>query len=167
MQWYWIDRFVEFQSGRRATAVKLITLSERHLHDHFPYYPIMPNSLVVEGLGQTGMLLAWEAIRYSQLVLLAKVTSARFYLDAVPGDSLTYTVVLNSIRPEGISASAVSRKNDRLQGEAELLFTRFSTAQTDRDGDSAALMAKMMRLLGAFSVGRAEDGSRLTPPNLP
>ncbi len=36
MRWYWIDRFIEFESGKRAKAVKNVSLAEEHLHDHFP-----------------------------------------------------------------------------------------------------------------------------------
>ena len=36
MRWFWIDRSLEFESGRVATAVKTVSLSEDHLHDHFP-----------------------------------------------------------------------------------------------------------------------------------
>ena len=32
MRWIWIDKFVEFESGRRAVAVKNVTLAEEHLH---------------------------------------------------------------------------------------------------------------------------------------
>ena len=36
MRWIWIDKFIEFQSGRHAVALKNVTLAEEHLHDHFP-----------------------------------------------------------------------------------------------------------------------------------
>ena len=52
MRWFWLDRFTEFVSGSHATAVKGVSLSEDHLHDHWPYYPVMPNSLVAEGMAQ-------------------------------------------------------------------------------------------------------------------
>ena len=42
MRWYWIDRFLEFESGRYAKAVKNVSLAEDHLHDHFPGYPVSP-----------------------------------------------------------------------------------------------------------------------------
>ena len=38
MRWYWIDRFIEFESGRYAKAIKNISLAEEYLHDHFPGY---------------------------------------------------------------------------------------------------------------------------------
>ena len=54
MRWFWIDRFTEFESGSSATAIKNVSLAEEHLHDHFPGVPLMPNSLIIEGIAQTG-----------------------------------------------------------------------------------------------------------------
>src|SRR5512143_321400 len=98
MRWYWIDRFVEFESGRRAKAIKNISLAEDHLHDHFPGYPVMPNSLIMEGLAQTGGLLVCESGRFREKVVLAKVSRARFYAEAVPGDTVIYTATVGYIR---------------------------------------------------------------------
>jgi len=54
MRWTWIDRFVSFESGKTATAVKNLSLAEDHLADHFPGFPVMPAPLILEGLAQTG-----------------------------------------------------------------------------------------------------------------
>ena len=50
MRWLWIDTFVEFESGKRAVTIKNVTQSEDHLHDHFPGFPVMPASLMIEGM---------------------------------------------------------------------------------------------------------------------
>ena len=60
MRWFWIDRFIEFESGSYAKSVKNVTLAEEHLHDHFPGFPVMPGSLMIEGLAQTGGILLDE-----------------------------------------------------------------------------------------------------------
>ena len=78
MRWIWIDKFVEFESGRRAVAVKNVTLAEEHLHDHFPGYPVMPPSLMIEGMAQTAGILVGEARNFSEKVILAKVKRATF-----------------------------------------------------------------------------------------
>ena len=52
MRWIWIDKFLEFRSGQFARAIKNLTLAEEHLHDHFPGYPVMPASLIIEGLAR-------------------------------------------------------------------------------------------------------------------
>ncbi len=161
MRWCWIDRFVEFHSGSRAKAVKNVSLAEECLRDHFPHHPLMPNSLIVEGLGQTGMYLACEAVGYAGLIMLAKISSARFYGEAVPGDVLTYVVLLDSIQAQGVSVSASCHNGDRLQGEANLLYARIP----GHEGDLLA-MAKQMRLLKVFEIGTTADGQRLRPPAL-
>ena len=77
MRWFWIDRYTEFESGKRATAIKNVTLAEEHLHDHFPGSPLMPNPLVVEGMAQTGGLLVAEHSDFEERVVLAKLAKEK------------------------------------------------------------------------------------------
>src|SRR5512143_4298190 len=86
MRWIWIDKFVEFESGRRAVAVKNVTLAEEHLHDHFPGFPIMPECLMIEGMAQTGGILVGEAREFREKVVLAKISKAVFFDFVKPGD---------------------------------------------------------------------------------
>ena len=77
MRWIWIDRFLEFQSGKSARAVKNLSLAEDHFADHFPGYPVMPAALILEGLAQTGGILVGEANDFREKVVLAKIPKAR------------------------------------------------------------------------------------------
>jgi 3-hydroxyacyl-[acyl-carrier-protein] dehydratase len=163
MRWYWIDQFIEFESGRYAKAVKNVSLAEDHLHDHFGNYPVLPNSLVIEGIAQTGGLLVCEYNQFAEKVVLAKVPKARFYGDALPGDSLIYTATIESISPEGAKVSATSYKGGVLHAEVEVVFAHLSNPQMGSLFDPETFL-HMMRLLGAFRVGRAANGSRLQPP---
>ena len=97
MRWFWIDRFSEFESGRHAVAIKNVSLAEEHLHDHFPGAPVMPNTLVIEGLAQTGGLLVAEHNAFRERVILAKIAKARFHLPATPGDTLVYRVAIDDM----------------------------------------------------------------------
>ena len=70
MRWMWIDRIVELVPGEKLVAIKHISLAEEHLHDHFPATvarkptPIMPMSLIVEGMAQTaGVLVGHRGIQ--------------------------------------------------------------------------------------------------------
>jgi 3-hydroxyacyl-[acyl-carrier-protein] dehydratase len=163
MRWYWIDRFIEFESGRYAKAIKCISLAEDHLHDHFSYYPMIPNSLVIEGMAQTGGLLVSEYSQFTEKVVLAKLPKARFYCDAVPGDTLTYTASIEYIRNEGAVVSATSHKGDILHAEVEFFFAHLNDQRVGSLFDPESFL-RMMRILGAFEVGHAADGSQLTPP---
>lgn len=162
MRWYWIDRFLEFESGRQAKAVKNVSLAEDYLHDHFPAYPVLPKSLVIEGLAQTGGLLVCEYNHFREKVVLAKVMQARFYSEAIPGDSLIYTAKITNISRDGALVSGVSHKQGQLQAEVDMMF-----AHLGREHDSLFdpdQFLRMMRMLGAYDVGRAADGSPLLPP---
>jgi len=166
MRWYWIDRFVEFESGRRAKAVKNITLAEDHLHDHFPGFPIMPNSLVVEGLAQTGGLLVCESTGFEEKVVLAKLSRARFYSDARPGDTLTYTAVADDIRKDGAMVTATSHKGDELHAEMYIFFAHLDDSYQDKTLFEREDMLKMMRVLRAYDIGIGPDGQPLREPSL-
>lgn len=107
MRWIWIDKFTDFESGRRATAIKNVSLAEEHLHDHFPAYPVMPASLIVEGMAQTAGILVGEARQFQEKVILAKVKRARFEREVRPGEQLRYEAQIEQVSPE--AASTVGR----------------------------------------------------------
>jgi len=163
MRWYWIDRFLEFQSGQRARAVKNVSLAEDYLHDHFPGHAVLPNTLVMEGIAQTGGLLVCEYSQFREKVVLAKVPQARFYFEAQPGDTLTYTANVLTINKEGAMISAVSHKEGQLQAEMEIVFAHLGS-EHDSLYDPEQFL-RMMRMLGAYDVGRAADGGPMLPPS--
>jgi 3-hydroxyacyl-[acyl-carrier-protein] dehydratase len=163
MRWYWIDRFIEFESGRRAKAIKNISLAEDHLHDHFRNRPMMPNSLIIEGLAQTGGLLVCEHNKFAEKVILAKIPKVEFFCEAVPGDTLIYTTTIEYLNEDGAAVIATSHKGDVLQAKADIVFAHLNAPWLGTFFSPEAFLA-MMRLLGAFRVGRAADGSPLTPP---
>src|SRR5262245_13376949 len=105
MRWFWIDRFTEFISGERATAVKCVSLAEDHLHDYHTGFPVMPNSLVIEGVAQAGGLLVSEYYGFSELVVLAKIAKARFTGRARPGGMLEYRVTIDWKRADSAQVS--------------------------------------------------------------
>src|SRR6516225_11671023 len=101
MRWIWLDRFLEFQSGKSARAVKNLSLAEDLFADHFPGYPVMPGALLLEGLAQTGGVLVGEANDFREKVVLGKVPSARFHREVLAGEQIVYEVELLHLRPEG------------------------------------------------------------------
>jgi 3-hydroxyacyl-[acyl-carrier-protein] dehydratase len=164
MRWFWIDRFIEFESGRYAKAIKNISLAEDHLHDHFPGYPVMPNSLVIEGLAQTGGLLVCEHGRFQQKVILAKVPKVCFHGEAVPGDTLTYTATIDYLREDGAMVTGTSHKGQTLHAEIEIVFAHLNGEHQDTTLYEPQDYLRMMRMLRAFEVGHAADGSPLIEP---
>lgn len=137
MRWIWIDRFEEFTSGRSAKAIKTVSMAEDHLHEQYPGYPIMPNSLIIEGLAQTGGILVGEANRFEEKVVLAKLPMVEFYDHAVPGDILEYQVELADLRPEGAVCDGRVFRNGQLMAKAQIFFAHLDKSRTIEDENSA------------------------------
>lgn len=160
MRWFWIDRFVEFVPGSHAKAVKNVTLAEEHLHDHFPGFPVMPGSLMLEGMAQTGGILLGQTSDFNEIVILAKVPKVTYHSWATPGDTLTYTARLMDVRPEGGVVECTAHVGERLVAEAEIVFAHLDK---NSSGGTSAIDQKnfvfSMGLLGILDVGRAGDGA--------
>jgi 3-hydroxyacyl-[acyl-carrier-protein] dehydratase len=128
MRWTWIDRFVSFEPGKAATAVKNLSLAEDHFADHFPGFPVMPAPLILEGLAQTGGILVGAANRYEKNVVLAKM-NARFHRDALAGEQLTYTTTVVDLNDTGARVRATAHSGAALVAEAEIMFAHVTAAQ--------------------------------------
>jgi 3-hydroxyacyl-[acyl-carrier-protein] dehydratase len=123
MRWIWIDKFVEFESGKCAVAVKNVTLAEEHLHDHFPGFPVMPECLMIEAMAQTAGILVGEARHFQEKVILAKVKKAVFFDYVRPGDTLRLSAHADSITEEAASTSGKITCDDKLIAEIDLMFS--------------------------------------------
>lgn len=134
MRWIWIDRFDEFHGGRSAVAIKNLSTAEDHLHHQYPGWPVMPCSLIVEGLAQTGGILVGEANDFREKVVLAKIPKVMFHDYAVAGDLLRYEVELLELRDEGgIVAGKVVRDGETI-AEAEIFFAHLDQSRGVIDG---------------------------------
>jgi len=143
MRWMWIDRVIELKPRERLVAVKNVSLAEEHLHDHFeavvaadgsiarPAMPVMPASLVIEGMAQTGGILVGHAEGFREKVILAKVSKAELSREATPGCQLRYTAEVKSFSEMGASISgrvelaepAAGSPEFETIGSIELLFS--------------------------------------------
>lgn len=170
MRWFWIDKFTEFVSGSHATAVKGVSLAEDHLHDHQVGYPIMPNSLCCEGIAQAGGLLISEHYGFGELVVLAKLSKAKFTGRVRPGETLTYRVKADWIRNDSAQVSGIATVGDRPHGEAQLLFARMGEEMAQQMGARLFRPSDLrhwLNLVGVFEVGVKQDGTRLRRSDYP
>ncbi len=164
MRWFWIDKFVEFERGRRAVAIKNISIVEEQNDGYLPGYPVMPNTLIIEGMAQTAGLLIGEQSGFEERVVLAKIGKAIFHRYAVPGDTLRYSAVVEDIQKDGAIASITSHLGNELQAEVEMMFAfldgRFPAGPLFDPVDFVA----MIRAFGMYDVGRTSDGKPLDVP---
>jgi 3-hydroxyacyl-[acyl-carrier-protein] dehydratase len=132
MRWIWIDRFLAFESGKSARAVKNLSLAEDYFADHFPGYPVMPAALILEGLAQTGGILVGEVNDFREKVVLAKIPWSRFHREAVAGEQLVYEVELLHLRSEGASVQGRVLVEDTVIAEAEIFFAHLDQARSQQ-----------------------------------
>lgn len=123
MRWIWIDRFEEFESGRRAVAIKNVTLAEEHLHDHFPGFPVMPASLLIEGMAQTAGILVGEARGFAEKVILAKIKRAVFHQLVRPGQQIRHEAVIEQLTDSAASTQGRILCDGELVGEVDIVFS--------------------------------------------
>jgi 3-hydroxyacyl-[acyl-carrier-protein] dehydratase len=165
MRWFWIDRFLEFESGRRAVAVKCVSLVEPHVDGYFSGYPVMTPTLVLEGFAQMGGLLVAEQTDFENNIVLAKITRSRIHEYARPGDTLRYTVTAQNLQSDGGLVTAESRLGDRLQLEAELTFAQVPHDNARGDFFEPGEFLRMLRIFGLYHVGVDANGQRLRIPH--
>ena len=123
MRWIWIDKFTEFTSRTSATAVKNITLAEEHLHDLYPAFPIVPHSLIIEGMAQTAGILVGEARSFQEKVILAKIGRAKFHRLVRPGETIHFKAKIEQLSDQGASITGSVESGSDTVAEIELMFS--------------------------------------------
>lgn len=113
MRWMWIDKVISFEPRTRLVAIKNVSLAEEHLHQHFaaegalPACPVMPNSLILEGMAQTAGILVGSVHGFREKVVLAKVASALIERDVNPGETIRYSATIERMDDMGASTVGV------------------------------------------------------------
>ena len=164
MRWIWIDKFLEFRSGDFARAVKNLTLAEEHLHDHYPGFPVMPASLIIEGMAQTGGILVGEAKNFEEKVVLAKIPKAEFYGVACAGDQLNYDVKVLDLRAEGavVACKAFVNGMETLLADVEIVFAHLDNSRANQlFGPKNFVFTR--QLLGILDLAKAQQASLAEP----
>ncbi len=159
MRWIWIDKFLEFKSGQFARAIKNLTLAEEHLHDHFTGYPVMPASLIIEGLAQTGGILVGEAGGFAEKVVLAKIPRAEFFGVACAGDQLIYEVTLTDLRSEGAVVDAKAFLEGELLADVEIVFAHLDNSRANQIFGPKNFVFTQ-QLLGVLDLARAQERAK-------
>lgn len=144
MRWIWLDRILELEKAKRCVAIRNVTAAEDVLHDHFasskthalggyngsatgcapgaehPAYPVMPNTLIIEGYAQTAGILTGHANGFKEKVILAKIGKAVFTgVNATPGTTIRHTAEITHLDERGSSTAGVVELLDPADPGAE------------------------------------------------
>lgn len=114
MRFLLIDRIMALERGRRATAIKNVTLTEDYFTHHFPDHPIVPGALITEALVQLADWILREHSDFTMVALPASVESAKFHRLARPGDQLLLDVELAGQEAEQHRFTGRAQRNGEL-----------------------------------------------------
>jgi 3-hydroxyacyl-[acyl-carrier-protein] dehydratase len=122
-----IDRVLDVEPGKHATAVKNISGNDMVFLGHFPEKAIMPGALIIEAMAQTAIVLftigGKNDSREKKPLYYFGSVKARFLHPAVPGDQLKIRVENVKSLPNGAFISGEAFVDDKKVSEAELVFS--------------------------------------------
>lgn len=125
-----IDRIVEFESGRRAVAIKNVSINEPFFQGHWPGRPIMPGVLVLESIAQAaGVLIGEQMDSTSQMILIASIDDVKLRRSVLPGDQLRIEVEHSRSRARAMDYRGVARVGEQVAAEARFRFVLVATEQ--------------------------------------
>ena len=164
MRWFWIDRFTEFVRGQRAVAIKAIATSEEQIDDYSPGFPVMPASLMIEGMAQTAGLLVGEMDGFNQRVVLAKIAKAVFERPATPGETLRYEAQIADVKRDGAFATVTAHIGNEQVAEVEFMFAFLDERFPSGPLFEPVGFVAMLRGFHMYDVGRTADGVPIELP---
>lgn len=161
MRWFWVDRFTEFVSGSHAHGIKNVCLDAESVDEYIPGFPVLPPTLIIEGMAQLGGILVAEHFLFEKRVVLAKVSKASFHAPARVGDQLRYEVKMDAVHDDGGTVTSTSHCGDQLQAEIDLMFAfleegRLVEGPLFDDGD----LHGMLQIMNFFAVAVDANGNR-------
>ena len=120
-----VDRVIDYEAGKSATAIKNVTINEPHFQGHFPGRPLMPGVLIVEAMAQVGGLIVTQMPDIPKgLFVFAGIDSVRFRRPVVPGDQLLINCELMSIKRQRFGkVKGEARVEGQLACSGELMFS--------------------------------------------
>ena len=129
MRWIHIDRITALDAGKSCKAVKNVSLGEDYLSDHFPTYPIIPVSLMIEGMAQTGGILVGHAHGFKEKIILAKIQKATFHRVVKAGDQMVLEAHAEEIHEEGARIQGKIWVGQELVAEIALMYVNLQKGQ--------------------------------------
>ena len=120
-----VDKIVELKIKEVVRGYKNISISDHVFMGHFPDHPIYPGVLILEGMAQTGGVLAFESMEdkvdpSSKVVYFTGIDNAKFRNPVKPGDRLDYEMSVVKNRGNMWIFQGKAFVDNQLVAEAEL-----------------------------------------------
>jgi 3-hydroxyacyl-[acyl-carrier-protein] dehydratase len=119
-----LDRVTDIQEGESIDAYLNISITNQVFQGHFPDHPIYPGVLIIEGMAQTGGVLAFQSVPEEEVkdkvVYFMSIDKAKFRAPVKPGDKLEYKLTVIKHRGKIWHLDGKSYVDGNVVAEAEL-----------------------------------------------
>jgi len=137
-----VDRVLDWESGKRITAIKNVTANEEYFNGHFPNKPVMPGVLQIEALAQTAAILSFLTMGQkpdeNTLVYFVGIDGVRFKRPVEPGDQLKMDVEILRVARGIWKYHAKATVEGQTVVEAELMCTLRTASEAPAAGPAPA-----------------------------
>jgi 3-hydroxyacyl-[acyl-carrier-protein] dehydratase len=118
-----LDEVVELEPGRRVVARREVRADDFWVPGHFPERPVMPGVLIVEAMAQAGAVAVLiEEENRGKIAFFAGIDNCRFKRVVSPGDILTLTCEIDTVRGPIGRGKATAHVGDELAARGTLTF---------------------------------------------
>jgi 3-hydroxyacyl-[acyl-carrier-protein] dehydratase len=121
-----VDRITDLKKDEYVIGYKNVSISEPVFQGHFPDHPIYPGVMILEGMAQTGGILAFQSMEMSEeeaaqkVVYFMSIDGAKFRAPVKPGDKLEYRMTVIKHKGSIWVLEGKAYVDDLLVSEAEL-----------------------------------------------
>jgi 3-hydroxyacyl-[acyl-carrier-protein] dehydratase len=121
-----IDRILEIEKGRRAIALKNVSIDEPYFLGHFQNDPVMPGVLILEAMAQTGGLAFQSSFENGEegIPVLARVEEFRLKRRVIPGDQLIIEAEVLHVFSNLAKVKVLARVEGEMTAEGTLVLAK-------------------------------------------
>ena len=121
-----IDRILDIEKGKKAIALKNVSIDEPYFLGHFPKEPIMPWVLILEAMAQTGGL-AFQSSFESEgegVPFLARIEEFRLKKRVTPGDQIIIEAEILHVFSNLAKVKALAKVGGEIVAEGTLVLAK-------------------------------------------
>ena len=121
-----IDRILDIEKGKRAAALKNVSIDEPYFLGHFAKKPILPGVLILEAMAQTGGLAFESSFEKGEkgIPALASVEEFRVKKRVIPGDQLIIEAEVLRIFSNLAKVKVLARVGEETVAEGMLVLAK-------------------------------------------
>jgi len=125
-----IDRILEIEPGKKAVALKNVSVDEFQSSGHLSGEPVMPGILILEALAQTGGLAfhSQDETEGGGIPFLARIEEFRLKGKVIPGDRLILEAEVLRVFSNLAMVRVLARVGNEPVAEGTLILAKGATA---------------------------------------